>query len=103
MILFAWLDQTRSRALLREELLREGRAIALIAQLTMEDYLRDHQIQDAREMMDRVTGYERVLGVRLFDARGQMVYQSQAIGPSVPVQGSDLQRSLAERRVVESE
>ena len=103
MILFAWLDQKRSKALLREELVREGRAIALIAQLTMEDYLRDHQIQDAREMMDRVTGYERVLGVRLFDARGQMVYQSQAIGPSVPVQGSDLQRSLAERRTVESE
>jgi signal transduction histidine kinase len=103
MALFAYLDQRRSEALLQEELLREGRAIALIAQITMEDYLRDHQIQDARELMDRITGYERVLGVRLFDATGQMVYQSQALGPAAVVPEGDLARSLRERRAMESE
>lgn len=76
---FGYLNQQRSRALLREELAREGRAIALVTQIAAEDYLRDRQLQDLRQMMDRVTGYERVLGVRLFGPDGSLSYQSTSL------------------------
>ncbi|HET6373252.1 MAG TPA: hypothetical protein VFG76_08090, partial [Candidatus Polarisedimenticolia bacterium] len=64
-LLFGWLTERQSRELLQAELSRAGRSIALVAQIAMEDYTRDHQIEDAKELVDRIGGYERVLGFRL--------------------------------------
>jgi signal transduction histidine kinase len=77
--LMGYLFQQRSRELLREELTREGRAIALVVQIAAEDYLRDRQLADLQELVDRITGYERVLGLRLFDTTGALIYQSQSL------------------------
>jgi two-component system NtrC family sensor kinase len=68
-----------SRRTLREELRREGRAIALVVQVAAEDYLRDRQFEDLRRFVDQVTGYERLLGLRLFDAAGAIAYQSAVL------------------------
>ncbi len=53
-VLSGYLNQWRSRALLQQELAREGRSMARVAQLAMEDYLRDRQLEDARELVDRI-------------------------------------------------
>lgn len=78
-IVLGYAFEVRSRELLREELTREGRAIARVVQIASEDYLRDRQIADLRELADRITGYERVLGVRLFDENGAITYQSSSL------------------------
>jgi signal transduction histidine kinase len=75
MALFGYIDQRTSRALLHDELSREGRALARTVQIAMEDALRDRQIEDVRALVDKVTGYERILGLRIFDERGTIIYE----------------------------
>jgi signal transduction histidine kinase len=75
MALFGYIDQRTSRALLQDELAREGRALARTVQIAMEDALRDRQIEDVRVLVDKVTGYERVLGLRIFDDKGTIIYE----------------------------
>src|SRR5437867_203937 len=75
MALFGYIDQRNSGALLQDELAREGRAMARMVQIAMEDALRDRQIEDVRALVDKVTGYERVLGLRIFDNHGIVIYQ----------------------------
>lgn len=77
--LFGYLYHQRSREMLREELAREGRAIALVVQISVEDYLRNHQLADLKQLVDRITGYERVLGLRVFGDDGRLIYQSQVL------------------------
>jgi two-component system, NtrC family, sensor kinase len=71
--------QKGSRTLLREELAREGRAIAHAVRVAAESDSRQQRTQDLRELADRVTGYERVLGVRLFGRDGALTYQPPAL------------------------
>src|ERR1041384_7596900 len=73
MALFGYIDQRTSRDLLHDELAREGRALARTVQIAMEDALRDRQIEDVRSLVDKVTGYERVLGLRIFDRTGTII------------------------------
>jgi two-component system NtrC family sensor kinase len=75
MLLFGYIDQRTSRSLLHDELAREGRSMARMVQIAMEDALRDRQIEDVRALVDKVTGYERVLGLRIFDNQGTVIYQ----------------------------
>jgi len=75
MALFGYIDQRTSRDLLHDELAREGRALARTVQIAMEDALRDRQIEDVRSLVDKVTGYERVLGLRIFDRNGTVIYE----------------------------
>ena len=77
--LFGYLYHQRSRAMLREELTREGRAIALVVQIAVEDYLHNRQLADLEQLVDRITGYERVLGIRIFDTHGRVLYQSHVL------------------------
>ncbi len=86
--------QERGQVMLREELSREGRAIARLSSIAAEDYLRDRQIADLQRLMDGITGYERVLGLRLFDRDGNITYQSDTLR-GVPFQhGAQLRRVL---------
>lgn len=91
----------RSRELLREELTREGRGITRVVQLASEDYLRDRQVTELRDLADKIEGYERVVGVRLFDEHGTLTYQTSSLD-SFPFQNWDnLRRVLNENRGVE--
>ncbi|MCA9754777.1 MAG: hypothetical protein KDA27_03170 [Candidatus Eisenbacteria bacterium] len=74
--LFGYLDGRSSSHRLRDELAREGRAISRTVQYSIEDALRDRQLEDVRDLVDAITGYERIFGVRLFDRDGQIRYQS---------------------------
>lgn len=93
--------QDRSRELLREELAREGRAISRVVQIASEDYLRDRQVSDLKQLADRITGYERVLGVRLFDQNGALSYQPKTLEPYPFAHGAELRLAMTERRTVE--
>jgi len=75
MLLFGYIDQRTSRALLQDELAREGRASARMMQIALENALRDRQIEDVRALIDNVTGYERILGLRIFDDHGTIIYE----------------------------
>lgn len=92
----------RSRDLLREELAREGRAISRVVQIASEDYLRDRQISDLRQLADRITGYERVLGVRLFDQDGSLSYQPRTLDPYPFQHWEELRRVLTDRQTIET-
>ena len=99
--LFGYLYQHQSEVLLREELTKEGRAIARVVQLAAEDYLRDRQVGDLRQLADRISGYERVLGVRLFDAKGLLTYQTAALEPYAFENWPELKLALGDRRAIE--
>jgi len=100
-VLFGYLSQQRNRALFQEELSAEGRSIARVAQMAMEDAIRDHQLEDARELVDQLAGFERVLGFRLFEPDGTLVYQSASLRVNPPIQAEALQRVLRERKSAE--
>jgi two-component system NtrC family sensor kinase len=100
-LFLSYLYQDRNRAILRDELMREGRAIARVVQIASEDYLRDRQLSDLRQLADQVTGYERVLGVRLFDPDGNIRYQPAALGPYPFEAWNELHAALDHRRMIE--
>src|SRR5206468_3269164 len=95
MVLFGYIDERTGRALLQDELAREGRALARTVQIAMEDALRDRQIEDVRTLVDRVTGYERVLGLRIFDGRGTIIYEPPDLASS-PFAASAALKSVLE-------
>src|SRR2546428_13837970 len=75
MLLFGHIVPRTGRALLHDQLAREGRGMARMVQIAMEDALRHRQIEDVRALVDKVPGYERVLGLRIFDNQGTVIYQ----------------------------
>ena len=100
--LYGYIDQRFSRTRHRAELAREGRAMAHVLRLVLEDYLRDRQFEDVRELIDQISDYERVLGVRLFRSGGDLVYQSPALEPHPFLARTALEQAFRERRVVET-
>ncbi|MBK8231736.1 MAG: hypothetical protein IT349_09975 [Candidatus Eisenbacteria bacterium] len=96
-----YLEERSSRARLRDELAREGRAISRTVQLAIEDALRDRQLDDVRDLVDAISGYERVLGVRLFGADGGHRYQSQSLTQYPFLNPGSLERVLSTRELVE--
>src|SRR6266571_1954086 len=96
MTLFGYIDQRNSGALLHDELAREGRAMARMVQIAMEDALRDRQIEDVRALVDKVTGYERVLGLRIFDNRGTIIYEPPDLA-AYPFAAAGVLRTVLDR------
>src|SRR5262245_17188703 len=93
-VLFAWLDEHYSRERTHDEVSREGRAISRTVQLATEFALRDRQIADVHRLIDRITGFERVLGIRQFSPDGTLNYESNGIAKiALPGRG-DLDRVL---------
>jgi len=77
--IIGFLEEQAGRRGLREELQREGRAVTRTMQLALEDALRDRQSEDIRELVERISGYERIYGVRVFDAQGELELQSMSL------------------------
>jgi signal transduction histidine kinase len=102
MALFGYVIQGRSRRLLHEEFLREGRAVTRVAQEAMEDYLRDRQIVDLRELADQITGFERILGVRIYDAAGQLIHEPAGLVGAEPPRADELNAALRAGKTSES-
>src|SRR6266850_1645194 len=102
MALFGYLSQRTSRAHLEGEMKREGRAVARTMQLAIEDYLRDHQMQDIRELADQLSNYERILGIRIFNRRGVLLYQSSSLSTRPFARPEALDRALLQRRSSET-
>src|SRR5262245_52938103 len=102
LLLFGWLTERQSRALIQGELSRAERSIALVAQIALEDYARDHQIDDARELVDRISGYERVLGFRLFREDGSLLYESSPQPDAPPIDQRAVEEVLRTRRPSET-
>lgn len=97
---FGYLDLRQSRARLREELAREGRTITRTAQLAIEDALRDRQLEDVHDLVDQITGFERVFGVRLFNPDGTLNYQSATLD-SLPFISMEVLRHVLNERASE--
>jgi signal transduction histidine kinase len=102
MALFGYIDQRNSRSLLQDELAREGRALARTVQLAMEDALRDRQIEDVRALVNKVTGYERVLGLRIFNEQGTIIYEPPDLTAYPFVAESSLRAALQSGRPSEA-
>ncbi len=103
MAVFGYIDDRRTRRALHAELVLEGRSVARTLQLAMEDYFRNRDLQDVRELIDNVTLYERILGVRVFDAAGRLIYQSASLADQPFVFGEALGRVLREGATDQSE
>ncbi|MEZ4647816.1 MAG: ATP-binding protein [Candidatus Eisenbacteria bacterium] len=99
--LFGYLDGRSSSHRLRDELSREGRAISRTVQHSIEDALRDRQFEDVRELVDAITGYERIFGVRLFDGNGRIRYQSAELESHAFAHQAQLEAVLATRDPLE--
>lgn len=99
---FGYLDIRRSSERYRDELRREGRAITRTVQLAIQDALRDRQLRDVEKLVDEITGFERVLGLRLFNPEGRMAYQSEILRSQTFTSGEALQHVLATREPAET-
>lgn len=95
---FGYFDVLQSRIRLRGELAREGRTITRTAQLAIEDALRDRQLEDVHDLVDQVTGFERVFGVRLFNPDGTLNYQSATLD-SLPFLSMEVLQSVLNARI----
>jgi signal transduction histidine kinase len=103
MTLFAIVDDAWTRARLRGELVREGRSIARTVQVAMEDYYREQDLTEARDLVDKLGAYERVLGLRLFDADGRLIHQSRTLGDYRFIGQEMLDAALEEGAILEGE
>src|ERR1043166_2748025 len=101
MALFGYLGERRGRAFTHEVLKREGRAIARSVQVSVEYALRDQQIEDIRHIVDDMSDYERVLGVRIFDPAGTLTYQSASLA-GVPSDDATIHDMLRRRQPLET-
>lgn len=99
---FGYLDIRRSAERYREELRSEGRTITRTVQLAMQDALRDRQLKDVQHLVDEVTGFERVFGLRLFDPAGHMTYQSASLVSQSFRGGDALRQVLVTRKPLET-
>src|SRR5580765_2900611 len=71
---FAILEDGANRSRSREEVAREGLVIARAVQIATTNALRDRQLGDVRGLIDDISGHERILAIRLFDATGALLY-----------------------------
>ena len=60
----------------------------------MEFALRDRQLADVHQLIDQITGFERVLGIRLFNRDGSLNYQSPGLAHVPPVSRADVVGTL---------
>jgi signal transduction histidine kinase len=102
MVLFGFLSQMRSRDLIHRELLREGRGVVRVAQEAMADYVRDRQLEDLRDLGNQLTGFERIVGMQIFDRDGHVVYQSATFSPEDNPRPADLEAALRQDRGAET-
>ncbi len=98
---FGILYDRHSRTQLRAELAREGRAVAYVLQIAAEDYLQHRQLDELRDLVERISGYERLLGARVFDRTGEIRYQSPSLEGLPFRQHEVLARVLADRQPAE--
>ena len=98
MALFGVLAERYSRSMLREELASEGEVIARTVQAAVENAIRDGQLEDARRVAERISGYRKILGVRIFDPAGTLVYESGGM-KGKPSVGADSLKVALRRRV----
>jgi signal transduction histidine kinase len=99
---FGILYDRHSRTQLRAELAREGRAVAYVLKIAAEDYLQHRQPEELRDLVERISGYERVLGARVFDRSGELRYQSPDLNSLPFRQREALARVLQDRLPAEN-
>ncbi len=98
MAVLGYAGQRRAQAVLRSELIREGQVLASAVQESVQDALRDRQLEDVHALIERISGTRGILGLRQFDARGAVSYQSRSLAaaPSPPM--DEVETVLRERR-----
>jgi two-component system NtrC family sensor kinase len=97
-VVLGLLDEAGNRQRTRDEVAREGRAIARAVQIAMQFALRDRQPEDVRDLIDQIAGYEHVLGLRLFNSNGTLSYESGTLRHE-PMPDADVLRRVLARRV----
>lgn len=71
---FAVIEDGANRQRSSAEVDLEGSTIARTVELATENALRDRQLADVKGLIDDLSGHTSVLGVRLFDTDGHLVY-----------------------------
>src|SRR5439155_11240008 len=72
--------------------------LARTVQVAVESALRDRQFEDVRRLVDQITGYQKILGVRIFDPSGQLLYQSASLKGKPWFDPAELDQVLRERK-----
>jgi signal transduction histidine kinase len=96
-VVLGYAYQQHSQRVLSVELVKEGRAIALVVQAVAQDYMQNRRPEEFTRFVDEVAGYERLLGMRIFGRDGRLVYQPPSLD-AYPFRDSvELRRVLRER------
>src|SRR5206468_8820090 len=78
----------------------EGQVIARTVQVAVENALRDRQMEDVRRVVDEITGYKKILGVRIFDPSGSLIHQSASLEGKPFLDPEALHEMLRRRQAV---
>jgi signal transduction histidine kinase len=102
MALFGWLEERQGRSMLAKGLADERTEIARAIQTAAEDSQAETTPKTALELVDRVSAFTRVLGLRLFDAEGELAYESEALDGQAPADASAIRAALDRREASET-
>ena len=101
MAVFGYFEERRGRDSVHSELVREGRATTRVLQLAVEEALQDGELSEVHALVDQITRFESILGVRFFDAKGNLSYESSSLAAHTLADLEPLHRVLRDRTAVE--
>jgi signal transduction histidine kinase len=95
MVLFGWIEELHNREILETGLEDERREIARSIQTAAEDSIAETTPKTAVELVDKASSFMRLIGLRLFDEEGRLVFESSALA-GVPATNPSMVRKAIE-------
>ena len=97
MVLFGWIEERHNREILVNGLADERNEIARSIQAAAEDSLEETTPKTAVELVDRASSFMRLIGLRLFDAEGRLVFDSPALAGVAATEPALVEKAVAKR------
>ncbi len=97
MVLFGWIEELHNREILETGLQDERKEIARQIQDAAEDSIAETTPKTAVELVDKASSFMRMIGLRLFDEHGELVYESAALKGVPPADGLLVRKAIETR------
>jgi two-component system NtrC family sensor kinase len=102
MALFGWLEERHGREMLGQGLADERSEIARVAQAAAEDSKAETTPKTAVELVEQIGGFTRVIGMRLFDAEGNLSYESASLADVPNADSHSIRAAISGKETSES-
>jgi signal transduction histidine kinase len=94
MVLFGWIEELHNREILETGLADERKEIAHSIQMAAEDSVAETTPKTVVEFVDKASNFMRLVGLRLFDGDGHLVFESNALAGVSATDPSSVQKAI---------